>query len=137
LGLTLGFHRVIISPIGFDQRIFNHERVHIDLNALSGYRDVFQPRFPIWFNEGLAEYLSGSNCQAVRPNFQEITRIKQAQSLRQWNQIVSDKQYRRHYGAACRAVEQIVQTIGQKRLSELVHAATNRAQFLESLTKIP
>jgi hypothetical protein len=133
LGLTLGFHRVIISPRGFDQSVFNHERIHVDLNQLAGWGDIFQPRFPIWFNEGLAEFLSGSNCQGVRPNFQEIQRIQRAQSLREWNRVVSDGQFRRHYGAACRAVESIAQKIGKTRLSELAHAATNRKQFLASL----
>ena len=136
LGLTLGYHRVIISPDGFDQRVFNHERIHVDLHSLSDIGDVFHPRFPMWFNEGLAEYLSGSSCQSVNHNPQEITRIKRAQSIRQWNQMVSDKQYRRHYGAACRAVEQIVQNIGKNRLSELVHAATSRKQFLSNLAEI-
>ncbi len=135
LGLTLGFHRVIISANDIDQRIYNHERIHVDLHKLAGYTDIFQPRFPIWFNEGLAEFLSGSNCQGVFFSNAEIVRIKQAESLRQWNKVVSDGQYRRHYGAACRAVEQISQRIGKKGLSDLVHNATNRKQFLNSLPK--
>jgi hypothetical protein len=132
-GLTLGYHRVIISPRGFDQRIFNHERIHIDLHSLMNVTDVFKIRYPTWFNEGLAELLSGSNCQGVPPSVSEIERIKTVVSLIQWNVAVSDRQYRRHYGAACRAVEQIRNKIGSKKLSELVHNATSRDQFLASI----
>jgi hypothetical protein len=133
LGLTLGYHRIIISSRGFDRRIFNHERVHVDLHSLLNLGDTFTPRYPMWFNEGLAEFLSGSNCQGVRPNFQEIQRIQRAETMRDWNVIVSDRQFRRHYGAACRAVEQISQKIGKSRLSELVHNTTSRQHFIESL----
>lgn len=132
-GLTLGYHRIIISPSGFNQQIFDHERVHVDLHALSGWGDIIQTRYPIWFNEGLAEFLSGSNCQGVFLNASEIQRIKKVVTLSQWHATVSDRQYRRHYGAACRAVEQISNAIGKKRLSELVHNATSRKQFLNSL----
>jgi hypothetical protein len=137
LGLTLGYHRVIISPDGFDQRIFNHERIHVDLHALTGFSDVFSSRYPMWFNEGLAEFLSGSNCQGVLAKPEEIRRVKRAQSRQQWNAMVSDRQFRRHYGNACRAVEKISQFIGKKQLSALVHNAQNRRQFLNSLPNTP
>lgn len=132
-GLTLGYHRVIISSKGFNQRIFNHERIHIDLHSLTDLSDLLKMRYPMWFNEGLAELLAGTNCQNVAPSPQEIRRIKSAVTIHQWNAIVSDRQYRRHYGAACRAVEQISKTLGQTRLSELVHQATSRDQFLASI----
>lgn len=133
LGLTLGYHRVVISPKGFDQRVFNHERIHVDLHALTGFSDAIAIRYPAWFNEGLAEYLSGSNCQGVLAKSFEIDRVKKAVSLRQWNKMVSDKKFRRHYGTACRAVEKIVQFVGEKRLSELVHSASSKSQFIDSL----
>lgn len=133
LGLTLGFHRIIIAPNGFNTRVFNHERVHIELHALMDLSDLLAPRYPVWFNEGLAEFLSGSKCLSVLPTAQSIARVKQAVTMRQWNDMVSDKQYRRHYGSACRAVEKIVQFTGEKRLSELVHNAKSRRQFIESL----
>jgi hypothetical protein len=133
LGLTLGYHRVVISPDGFNQRVFNHERIHVDLHSLTDIKDAIAMRYPAWFNEGLAEYLSGSNCRNYQPRPFAIDRVKQAETSRQWNEMVSDKQFRRHYGTACRAVEKIVKTTGLKRLSQLVHDAIDRRQFVTSL----
>jgi hypothetical protein len=133
LGLTLGYHRIIISPDGFSQQVFNHERIHADLHALVGITGVYTTPFPMWFNEGLAEYVSGFGCQGGIPNTNDIMRVKTAETIWQWRRLVSDKQYRRHYGAACRAVEQISQRIGKKRLSEIVHTARNQAQFLADI----
>lgn len=135
LGLTLGYQRVIIAPDGFSQRVFNHEQVHVDLHRLMGLRGFFSTRYPMWFNEGLAEYLSGSSCQRVAFSRGEIARIKQVETFSQWNRVVADRQYRRHYGAACRAVEQIAQRTGRLGLRDLVLNAKNKTQFLTSLPK--
>lgn len=132
-GLTMGFHRVIIAPSGMHQMVFNHERIHVDLHYLMGMNGLTQQRFPAWFDEGLSEYLAGPVRLGYRPKRADKRAVLKAESFTQWNALVRDGQYNRHYGAARQLVADIVHKIGRAKLREIVLESKSRAEFMARL----
>ncbi|GLQ34987.1 hypothetical protein GCM10007939_12700 [Amylibacter marinus] len=136
LGLTLGYHRVLISPKGFTPSVLNHERIHVDLHALMGFQDLYRQRFPAWFDEGLSEFLSGRHCSFQRHNEADLARVLRADTFRDWNAMVADRAYGRHYGAACELVSRIAQATGIDGLRRIVLTVRDKDDFMRQMPSI-
>lgn len=132
-GLTMGFHRVILSPAGVNQLVLNHERIHVDLHALMGLNGLRLQRYPAWFDEGLSEYLAGPPRLDSRATAADKRAVLRAGGFAQWNSLVQDGQYNRHYGAARALVADIAKKIGRAQLREIVLESKTRAEFMSRL----
>jgi hypothetical protein len=135
-GLTYGYQLVLIGPKGLNQMITTHERLHAELHAFMGLRDVFDQRFPAWFDEGLATHLSG-DMRVNRPqNPRAADWIKAAHSFRDWGRMHRDHDWRETYGAAARLVAEIEAEIGHDGLIDLIEAVGAGAHFDTKLERL-
>lgn len=134
-GLTMGFHRVVIASVGVEQSVFNHERIHVDLHALTGLTGLYTQTFPAWFDEGLSEYLAGPRRSVIRPTAGDKRAVIAANWFWEWDLLVSDGRYNRHYGAARAVVEDIVDAIGRPALRDIVLSSKTRDEFISRLPK--
>ena len=58
-GLSLGYQVILIDHIDNSALIHTHERIHAELHRFMGITDIWDQRFPAWFDEGLASHISG------------------------------------------------------------------------------
>lgn len=131
IAVTLGYHAILASPGGVTPMILAHERVHSELHAYMGLSDLFSPRFPAWFDEGLASHLS-HDTRLTRPtDARDADWITSARTYRDWGRLhAPDGQNWRHtYGAAARLVDELDDTIGRDGLRALIADVANGADF--------
>jgi hypothetical protein len=82
-----------------------------------GLRDMRHPKFPSWFDEGLASYISND----MRLTFASDARwIKSARNFRQWSKLNSAQTWQQNYSAAWSLVKNIGDTRGVDALQDLV-----------------
>lgn len=114
-GLAIGRRHILVAPKGVTATLLTHERVHIELRRHMGVRDMWDPRFPAWFDEGLASHISGDT-RLVRPNDpRDADWIKQAVTFRDWGRLHAPDgaNWPQTYGAAARLVAEIEATLGR------------------------
>lgn len=128
-GVALGAHFVLIGPNGLRQVTFTHERIHIALHKYLGLSDILHPRFPAWFDEGLASHLSGDTRLTPYPNARDADWIRTARRLSDWNALQQGASWRDRYGAAARLVAEVEEIGGQDGLRRLVEAVGAGADF--------
>lgn len=85
-GLNLGYHLILIGPKGINASIITHEIAHSELHRTMGLRDMTKPKFPSWFDEGLASYISNDTRLSFvgDPHW-----IKSVRNFRQWSTLNS------------------------------------------------
>lgn len=128
-GLTLGYLYVLISPSGIRPVTLLHERIHVDLHYRMGITDIFFPRFPSWFNEGLATYLSGGQRTQMPANARDADWVAEADTILGWKRVRRRNGTNRTYAAAARLVQEIDERIGRDGLAALVDRVAGGADF--------
>ena len=129
LGLAIGYHLVLIAPRGVNERTMTHERAHIDLHARMGLIDLWKPRFPHWFDEGLASYVAGETRLGGTPNPRQADWIRGAQTWSQWRTVVRARSARTAYSAATQLVSELAAKSGRSGLKTLVDRVALGADF--------
>jgi len=120
-GFVLGDKYVLIGPKGINEMIMTHEQIHADLHSYLGVSDVLEPRYPMWFNEGLATHLSKDDRLNRPKHVKDALWIKEAMTFRDWGRMTNASNWRDTYGAAARLVEALENQIGIEGLQEIVH----------------
>ncbi len=116
IGKTWGTQLVVLGPNGVTRLTMAHELTHVELHRLAGLRVA---RFPAWFSEGLAGWVSGdTRLNASRPALR--ARIKQARRFGQWNQAVDEMGWKSAYGAAMDLVAGVADAAGPEALRGLI-----------------
>lgn len=125
-GLNYGSHFNFISPRGLNVSIITHELVHSELHRTMGLRDIYNPKFPQWFDEGLASYIS----QDTRLSFvAKPNHIKNARNLKEWRKLNSAETWQQNYSAAWTLVKAVADTDGIGVLQDLVRRVENGEDF--------
>lgn len=128
LGITYGRHLILLGPKGVNEMILTHELAHVQLHSSLGVQDIFTPRIPAWFNEGLASYLANDpRLTTYEPS--EARWITQAQSFRDWGRLHQEHAWQDTYGAAKSLVVDIHARIGDDGLRELIASALHNGDF--------
>lgn len=129
VGLTIGYHLVLIAPAGLNEQTLTHERVHVDLHALMGPLDLINPRFPTWFDEGLASFLAGDTF-AWRPRTtRDADWVTAAWRLDDWLKLRKTRPVAELYSAARTLVAEIAARAGRDGLRQLVARVAGGADF--------
>lgn len=133
-GLAYGRYMVLISSRGFFQTIITHEQTHLDLHRYLTLSDLFDPTFPIWFNEGLASLLSQDQRLILGPA--ETARwIMKTRTLQDWGRLHQDQDWRETYGAAMSVVLAMDAELGRNGLRDFVVTVGEGADFEAELQK--
>ncbi len=119
-GMTFGYHLIVVGPNGVSEMILTHERVHSELHRHLDVTDIWNPRFPAWFDEGLAAHLSGDARLRQPADPRDADWIRAARRLWDWNALRSTADWRDRYGAAARLVAEIEELAGQDGLRALI-----------------
>lgn len=127
--ITLADLAVVIAPDGVNARTLLHERIHVELHARMGPLDAIAPRFPSWFNEGLATHLSGTPVVRRPTDARDADWIKVADTPLAWRKMRRGRTANEYYAASARLVEEIEDRIGRVGLLALVERVTNGADF--------
>lgn len=133
IGLSLGYQLILIAPGGVNELIFTHERVHAELHRSMGVRDIFDPRFPAWFDEGLASHLSGDPRLNRPADARAADWIRSARTFRDWNKLHPPHNWKDTYGAAARLVQEIEADVGRAGLRQLIAQVASGAPFARAL----
>ena len=94
-----------------------------------GPLDALWPRYPSWFNEGLATYLSGTPAVRGPARVTEAQWITAAKTPLGWRRAKRGRTAAQYYGAARRMVEGLEAEIGRDGLRRLVDAVAAGADF--------
>ena len=87
---------------------------------------VYNPKFPQWFDEGLASYIS----QDTRLSFvAKPNHIKNARNLKEWRKLNSAETWQQNYSAAWTLVKAVADTDGIGVLQDLVRRVENGEDF--------
>jgi stage II sporulation protein D len=97
--------RVEMQPVAYTEKILRHELLHLLLESQAA------PGLPLWFREGLVEYLSGAVAATG------ATRIPSDSELRQTQDAA---RARRAYGDAAAAVAELARHYGETTLLDWV-----------------
>ena len=127
--ITLADLAIVVAPDGLNPRTLLHERIHVELHALMGPLDAISPRFPSWFNEGLATHLSGTPAVRRPSNARDADWIRVAGTPLAWRQMRKEHQPAEYYAAAARLVEEIDRLGGREGLIALIERVTSGADF--------
>lgn len=119
-GLTYAAHLIVIRPLGLNPRTMTHERVHAELKRYLGVADLLSPRFPAWFDEGLATHLAGDDRLRLPADPRDADWIARARTHLDWTRMRGTAGVRDRYGAAARLVAEIEEIAGRDGLRALV-----------------
>lgn len=128
-GLTYGAHVIVIGPGGVSEMVLTHERVHAELHRSLSPRDLLGPRFPAWFDEGLAAHVSGDS-RLFRPaDPRAADWIRAAEDFFSWRRLREGRDWRDSYGAAATLVAEIERRLGADGLRTLIETVEAGTPF--------
>lgn len=133
--VALGARTILVSPGGVTPMIFAHEQLHIDLRQHMTLRDVLAPRFPAWFDEGLASHVSGDD-RLDQMTAQQARFALALRSRRDWGRANSIATWRRTYGAARALVTDLEARIGRAGLRALIAETARSGDFDAALARL-
>ncbi len=131
---TVANFGVLTAPNGTNAATLFHEQIHIELNDRMGLLDAIWPRYPSWFNEGLATHLSGTPAVPGPERVTDAQWITSAKTPLGWRLAKRGRTPVEYYGAAARMVAEIDRQLGRDGLRELVDAVANGADFSTELS---
>ncbi len=128
-GMTYAAHVIVIGPGGLSEMVFTHERVHAELHRSLSPRDLLGPRFPAWFDEGLAAHVSGDS-RLFRPaDPRAADWIRAAEDFFSWRRLREGRDWRDSYGAAATLVAEIEGRLGADGLRALIETVEAGTPF--------
>ncbi|MEO1239482.1 MAG: hypothetical protein AAFW64_07455 [Pseudomonadota bacterium] len=131
--ITLGDLAVVVAPLGIREATLVHEQIHIELSARMGPLDALWPRYPAWFNEGLATHISGTPGVLGPARVADAQWITSAQTALGWRLAKRGRTGAEYYGAARRLVAEIEAQIGTPALVDLIEDVAQGADFRQTL----
>ena len=135
-GLVIGYHYMLISPKGINERTITHEVIHIALHSKMEILENLFPRIPFWFDEGLASYLSGDNPGLRIRDPRRSDWITTASNWSTWTAMSRHRPAAEMYGAAATLVAEIDRKLGRHGLKKLVDDVAAGADFDEEYAKL-
>lgn len=120
---------ILVAPSGLRPATLHHEQIHIELAARMGPAEAIVPRYPAWFNEGLATYLSGTPGVKGPARVADAQWITSARTALGWRMAKRGRSPAEYYGAARRNVAEIDARLGRDGLRALVEDVANGADF--------
>ncbi|MEL7106700.1 MAG: hypothetical protein AAGM21_12325 [Pseudomonadota bacterium] len=133
--IALGDLVIVVAPSGIREATLVHEQIHIELSARMGLWDAAWPRYPSWFNEGLATYLSGTPGVKGPARVSDAQWITAARTPLGWRLAKRGRTAAEYYGAARRTVAEIDRRIGTPALIGLVEEVAGGADFGATLDR--
>ncbi len=133
--IALGDLAVLAAPSGVREATLFHEQIHIELSARMRLMDAIWPRYPSWFNEGLATHLSGTPGVKGPARVTEAQWITAAKTPLGWRLAKRGRTAAEYYGAARRMVAEIEAQIGRRELLALVESVADGADFSAELQR--
>ena len=106
-GIAYGYSLIILAAKGANETILTHELSHTELKRRMKPLDYFAQRFPGWFDEGLAVWLSGDD-RFTDPGLAARERMLQVKSFRGWGDAIKDIGWKDAYGASEALVEDMI-----------------------------
>ncbi|MDF0598389.1 hypothetical protein [Psychromarinibacter halotolerans] len=132
-GMTFGFHLILMGPRGVNEMIMTHERVHVELHRNLSAADILGPKYPAWFDEGLATYLSGDDRPWMPANPRESDWIREAKDFFSWVRLREGRDWRDSYGAAARLVAEIEEVAGREGLRDLIRRVGENGEDFDTV----
>lgn len=126
LGLTIGSNLVLLAPKGANPTVLAHELSHVALHRYMGLLDSFAPRYPVWFNEGLAVHVSPDARYVAKA---DTSWIRAAQIWGDWSDAVNARGWPDTYGSAGGEVAALANTLGRDGLHALIAEVAEGADF--------
>ncbi len=133
--VALGDLAIVVAPLGIREETLFHEQIHIELSARMGLLDAIWPRYPSWFNEGLATYLSGTPAVRGPSRVTDAQWITAAKTPLGWRLAKRGRTGAEYYGAARRVVAEIDARAGRTKLLQLVESVAKGADFSDELQR--
>lgn len=131
--IALGDLAIVVAPSGIREATLFHEQIHIELSARMGVWDAISPRYPSWFNEGLATYISGTPAVNGPARVADAQWITTAITPLGWRMAKRGRTPAEYYGAARRVVAEIEARIGTSGLIMLVENVAAGSDFRDTL----
>ncbi|MDA7425821.1 hypothetical protein [Thalassococcus lentus] len=134
-GLAYGRHLVLLGPEGVNADVLGHEFSHIALHQNYAISDLWNPRFPHWFDEGLAVHLSPDSRYRTPGTLADAQWVLKAKTLYDWKSLVTQENWREAYGSAGFLASHIETTYGQDALQALVSDVRAGADFDQAMAR--
>ena len=129
LGEAVHSRVILISPRGLLPVVLAHEQAHIDLHTYFGLVDFHERRYPVWFDEGLASFVSEpGRIRFNEPDF-DFTKLRRIETTFDWQRSIKGKTWSQSYGSARSGVAFIERKIGREGLLRFIASVRNRADF--------
>lgn len=127
-GRTYGAHLVVVAPDGLTPTVLAHELAHVALHSKMSLGDLLSPRFPNWFDEGLASWIAGDD-RLIAPDPAARVRVLEARHFTDWGGVMDDLGWQAGYGAAMALIEDMVAAGGVEGLRLLIERVAAGADF--------
>lgn len=124
-GKTWGSRLVVLGPQGITRLTMAHELTHVELHRIAGLRVA---RFPTWFGEGLAGWVSRDARLTASTPAQRV-QIKQAHRFGPWTRAVDQMGWKSAYGAALDLVAGVAETAGPDALRRFIEQVAAGGDF--------
>lgn len=141
IAVTYGWHAIHLPPRGSNdlhlgQILLTHERVHSELHKRWGASELWDAKFPTWFDEGLATYISGDDRLRSEYSDEDIEWISQARRIYSWGSFIQERGWADAYGAATAYVTRIRAKAGERGLHELIDRTIKGEDFDKVLAEL-
>ncbi|WP_368186716.1 hypothetical protein [Aestuariibius sp. HNIBRBA575] len=136
-GLTLRDRFILLSPQGINPMIVTHERAHAELHGFGSWVDYFDPIYPMWFDEGLASFISADSRLMIPQTVGEAIWTTDLHTWRDWGAVVTRENWPQVYGASLGLVTDIIDQSGCSGLYKLIQDVRNGADFDVALDELP
>ena len=125
IAVTYGWHAIHLPPRGTNDPhlgpiLLTHERMHSELHKRWGVGQLWDDRFPTWFDEGLASYVSGDDRMKLDYSDADMAWISHARRIYSWGSFIGERGWADAYGAAAASVARIERKAGEKGLHQLI-----------------
>jgi len=127
-GRAYGAHLVVLAPEGLTPTVMTHEFAHVALHARMSFADLVSPRFPVWFDEGLASWISGDD-RLIPPDAAARARVLEARHFSDWSGVMDDLGWQAGYGAAMALVDDMSAAGGAEALRAFIGRVAEGADF--------
>jgi hypothetical protein len=120
-----GWSAIKIPPRGFSELnvgeiLLTHERTHTELLYRWGATALWDGKFPSWFNEGLATFISSDTRVRFDHDQHDKDWIRGSKTFWDWNTFVKARGWRDAYGAAASIVAGINARAGNGGIRSII-----------------
>lgn len=132
---TWGASLVVVGPRGLKRMIVTHELAHAELHNLMIFSDNWKPRFPSWFDEGLASWISQDD-RLVSPDPTSLALVLESRSVWDFNTVISSIGWEKAYGAALDDVARVALSKGKDGLLTLIDNVVRGSGFWQERARL-